>query len=208
MTSGWQGAPYFRRHGSELVSKSAILSTKSRGGGLPQNDSELEGNDRPFGVAAPHPKVAASSLWAMTATQINDLVCHVLPQCASKTLVAAQIDECALCRVLPTNSALKKKIMASWVPKAMPVSCNTKVKRNTRYVGRGILVGDKPHKHLLLSLISQPTWCCSSVCMSPRPSSTRAQQSEVHSCTQHPPPQRQPEPEMGATASLPPPPPP
>ena len=31
MASGWQGAPYFRRHGYELVSKPAISSKKSWG---------------------------------------------------------------------------------------------------------------------------------------------------------------------------------
>ena len=32
MTSGWQGAPYFRRYGLELVSKPAISLKKSWGG--------------------------------------------------------------------------------------------------------------------------------------------------------------------------------
>ena len=32
MTSGWQGAPYFRRYGRGLVSKPAILLKKSWGG--------------------------------------------------------------------------------------------------------------------------------------------------------------------------------
>ena len=32
MTSGWQGAPYLRGYGGELVSKPAISSKKSYGG--------------------------------------------------------------------------------------------------------------------------------------------------------------------------------
>ena len=42
MASGWQGAPYFRRYGRELVSKPTISLKKSWGGGLPLNVSSQE----------------------------------------------------------------------------------------------------------------------------------------------------------------------
>ena len=48
MTSGWQGAPYFRSYGRELVSKSAISLIKKSGGGyLSQNESPAKNKTRP-----------------------------------------------------------------------------------------------------------------------------------------------------------------
>ena len=52
MTSGWQGAPYFRRYGRELVSKPVIWSKKNWGRyrrttpGYIQRREELASNKR------------------------------------------------------------------------------------------------------------------------------------------------------------------
>ena len=45
MTSGWQGAPYFRSYGRELASKPAISLKKSWGGAIVERLECLRSQD-------------------------------------------------------------------------------------------------------------------------------------------------------------------